>query len=923
MTVLARLRLLLIIPVAAGCAAVATPPPPVAPAADPAHLAPLVVATEHFTLPNGLTVLVHEDHRAPVVALSVVYHVGSKDEQPGQNGLAHLVEHLMFYGTEHAPQGWFQLAAERGFTDIVGLTHNDVSRFGETVPRAALEAALWLESDRMGWLASALTQEKLDAQRRVVENEIRQNYNQPYGTVMERMARNVYPVGHPYHWEVVGDTLQLRTLTLEDVRSWLRTWYGPNNAVLVLAGAVDLATARELVTRYFGEIPPGPPIQRQHRWPAPMEGEHRDRMDSRVPNPRLYRVWNVPGLGTPEYDDVRLLADVLGHGPSSRLHSRLVRELGVATAAVAWINPRELGSSLTVEATLPAGGDSLLPRVDSLIQQEVARLLAEGPTREEIARAITGPRNWLLRATEAAGGYGGRADQIGWSYVFGGRPDYFTVQQRRWARATPGQLMRAGREWLGRGSYVLEVRPAPELAATDARADRTRIPPVSGTAGLGFPRLQRDSLPGGLRLVLAPRPGATMAAATLIIGGGLTAEDSSTSGTGAFLLELLTSASAGRGVTETADLAGNLGATLSGRVRSDGYLLGVTAPRVHFARALELLADGLLRPDLSAGLVEQKRVVMGSNLQQELATPRLRARRALTSLLYPAGHPYAQSWSGTGRAEVIQAITPEALRRFHDRWFRPNNATLVVAGDLTMDELRGLAEHTFSAWAAAPVPPLAVPPVPDPPANAGRIFLVDNPGAVQTEIAFGFLVPPTADTSEVALEMLARLFAIGANSRLSLNLREEKNWSYGTGVFRPDALGTRPFIAYAAVQADRTAEAMQEIVRELRGLTGERPITEAELAAVRNHFTLGGPGRLQTTEAVGDAAARAVLFGLPQSHFDAYVAAVSSKSPNDLTNAAMRATAAAPVWVVLGDRARIEAPLRALGGAQVEVLPAP
>ena len=923
MTGRAGLRLLLVIPAAAGCAAAAAPPPPPALEADPAQLEPLALPTERFTLPNGLTVLVHEDHRAPVVAVDIVYHVGSKDEQPGQNGLAHLVEHLMFYGTEHAPQGWFQLAAERGFTDIVGLTHNDVSRFGETVPRPALEAALWLESDRMGYLASALTQEKLDAQRQVVENEIRQNYDQPYGTVFDRIARNAYPPGHPYRWEVAGDTSQLRTLTLDDVRSWLRTFYGPNNAVLILAGAVDVATARELVTRYFAEIPPGPPVQRQHRWAAPMEGEHRDRLDARVPNPRLYRVWNIPGLGTPEYDDLRVLADVLGSGPGSRLYTRLVRELGLANNVVVWNNPKELGSSLVAEATLAAGADTLLARVDSVIQAELARLLDEGPTPAEIARALTGPRNWMLRVTEAVGGYGGRADQIGWSYVFAGRPDYFTVQQRRWARATPEQLARTGREWLRRGSYVLEVRPAPELAAAATGADRSSIPPVTGSAGLGFPQLQRATLPNGLNVVLAPRAGATMASATLVIGGGLAAESAGTSGTGAFLLELVKSASARRGAGETADLAGQLGATFSARVRSDGYLLGVVAPRVNFTRSLELLADGLLHPELGAELVEQKRVVLRANLEQELATPRLRARRALTSLLYPADHPYGLAWSGTGRPEVIEAMTPEALRAFHARWFRPNNATLVVAGDLTLAELLPLAEGIFRAWEQAPVPSFAVPPVPTPPAGAGRIFLIDNPGAAQTEIAFGFLVPPTADTSEIALEMLARLFALGASSRLNRNLREEKNWSYGAGVFRPDALGTRPFIAYAAVQVDRTAEAMQEIVREIQGLAGERPITGEELAAVRNHLTLGGPGRLQTAEAVGDAAARAPLFGLEQSYFDSYAAAVASRQGADLARSFAEGFGVAPVWVVVGDLAAIEGRLRGLGIGQVEVVPQP
>jgi zinc protease len=821
----------------------------------------------------------------------------------------------MFYGTERAPESWFRLAAERGFTDLVGMTHNDVSRFGQTVPRGALEAALWLESDRMGHLAAALTQQKLDAQRAVVEQEILQGHNQPYGDILERIMAATYPAGHPYHREAVGTSAELRTVTLEEVRAWLRQYYTPNNAVLILAGDVDLATARAVVPRYFAAIPPGPPLERPLRRPAPMAADRHDRVEARVPHPRLYRVWNIAGLGTAEYDDLRLLADILGSGPGSRLNARLVQGTGLATEAAAWIHPKELGSSLIVQVSLAPGGDSLLPRADSVVRAEVARLLADGPTPSEITRAAAGPRNWFLGITEQVGGYGGRADQIGWSYLFGGRPDYFAVQMRRWLRATPDELVRTGRAWLAHGSYRLDVLLAPALSAGPT-ADRARIPAMGAAAAPAFPALQHATLSNGLQVVLAPRRGATMVSATVVVQGGLAAEGAHNAGTGLFLFGMMIRASAGRGAVETADLASRLGASFTVQTRADGYLAGVSAPRANFAASLGLLADGVVRPALTPPEVEERRRQMLSELSAETSSPRTRARRVVTSRLYHSDHPYAQPWSGTGSRAPVAAVTADSLARFHLRWVRPGNATLVVSGDLSMDQLVAAAGAAFGSWEAGPTPQIALP-EPTPP-MAPRIYLVDDPGAAQSEIALGFLVPPTADSSEVSLEVLGRLFAVGSNSRLGRNLREEKNWSYGTGLFRPDARGARPFVVFAAVQADRTADAMLEIIREMDFAV--RPVREDELAEVRSYLVLGAPGRMQTTRSVAEAAVRATLFRLPGAYFSGYPDAVARIRREALPAAAARVFSGPPVWVVVGDRARIEGPLRQAGIGEVQII---
>ncbi|MBA3670589.1 MAG: insulinase family protein, partial [Gemmatimonadaceae bacterium] len=428
----------------------------------------IAIRADSFMLRNGLTVLVHEDHKAPVVSVDLLYHVGSKDERPGKTGLAHLVEHLMFYGTTNAPGDWFQLASRYGFTDLIGLTHNDVSRFGETIPVASLDTTLWLEADRMASLAPALTQAKLDAQRRVVENEVAQGLNEPYGDVLDRIARNSYPPDHPYHHEVLGSMEELRGASVDDVRAWLRAYYVPNNAILILAGDVDVTSARRLAERYFGHIPAGALVERLRRRPEPQLGERREQVHASVPQARLYRVWNVAGLGTREFDDLRLVADILGSGSNSRLYRRLVTS-GAAADVTTWIQGRELGSSFIIQVTAPPGADSTVATLEAVVGEELERLLLNGPTDSELTAARRGPRNWFVRATERVGGYGGQSDQIGWSTAFGGRPDYHAVQMQHWAEATPDTVRAAGRRWLSHGAYTLEVYP---LATSTTVASR-------------------------------------------------------------------------------------------------------------------------------------------------------------------------------------------------------------------------------------------------------------------------------------------------------------------------------------------------------------------------------------------------------------------------------------------------------------------
>jgi len=422
---------------------------------------------QRHVLPNGLTLLIHEDHKAPIAAVNVWYHVGSKNERPGRSGFAHLFEHLMFYGSEHSPKSFFDVIEPAGATDLNGTTNEDRTNYFENVPINALDLALFLESDRMGHLLGAITQEKLDQQRGVVQNEKRQGENDPYGLVWDYLTPRLYPPNHPYSWTVIGSMADLDAAKLDDVKDWFRANYGAANAVLAVAGDVNPDSVLAKVQRYFGDIPSGPPVTHQETWIAKRTGHQRGVMEDRVPQARIYRVWNVPEWGSADGDYLALAGQVLSAGKSSRLFKRLVYDEQIATDVSAYADLREIAGLFVVQASVRPGVDPA--KVERALNQELARLLASGPTPAELARARARIRAGFIRGVERIGGGGGKSDVLAHGQVFTGRPDAYKERMRRFASATPAQVRAAAARWLSAGDYTLEVRPFPDYRAAAAR----------------------------------------------------------------------------------------------------------------------------------------------------------------------------------------------------------------------------------------------------------------------------------------------------------------------------------------------------------------------------------------------------------------------------------------------------------------------
>ena len=874
---------------------------------------------QRFVLPNGLTLLVHEDHKAPIVAVNVWYHVGSKNERPGRTGFAHLFEHLMFNGSEHFDHE-FQGPLERvGATDLNGTTNEDRTNYFENVPAPSLDLALWLESDRMGHLVGAISQAKVDEQRGVVQNEKREGENEPYGKVWDFLTPRLYPANHPYSWQTIGSMEDLDAAKLDDVKEWFKTYYGPSNAVVVIAGDIDAKTAHAKVERYFGDIPPGPPVARQGVWIAKRTGSQRGIMQDRVPQARIYKVWNVPQWGSADAELLDLVSDVLSRGKSSRFYKRLVFDEQIATDASAYVDPHEIGGVFVIQASARPGVE--IAKIEKALDEELARFLASGPTPAELERAKVQSRAGFIRGIERIGGFGGKSDVLAQGEVFAGRPDFYKVRLQRIASATPQQLRSAARRWLSDGVYTLEVQPFPELAAADSGADRSKLPEPGPPPRAKFPELERATLSNGLKIVLAQRRAIPQVRFDLLVDAGFAADQFALPGTASLTMTMLDEGTQKLGALQISDRLAELGANLGTGSRLDVSSVSLEALRERLDPALELYADVILHPAFRQADLERLRRQRLAQIRREKADPIGMVLRVMPGLLYGRGHAYGNSWTGSGTEESAAKITREDLVRFHRTWFKPNHATLVVVGATTMAEIRPKLERLFAGWAPGEVPQKNIAEVDQP--RSPAVYVLDRPGALQSVIIAGNIAPPRSAPNEPAIETMNGVLGSDFGSRLNMNLREDKHWAYGAYSQIPDARGQRLFFAYAPVQTDKTADAMLEIQKELQGIVSGKPITLDELSRAQASLTLTMPGGLETMGALAGAIGDIVTFGLDDRYYDTFADRVRAQSLDSLSAASNETIKPEHlVWVVVGDRSKIEPAIRRLNLGEMHLIDA-
>ncbi len=870
---------------------------------------------EKFVLDNGLTLIVHEDRKTPVVAVNVWYHVGSKNEKLGKTGFAHLFEHLMFNGTENFNDDYFKALEKVGATDVNGTTNPDRTNYFQNVPTPALDFVLWLESDRMGHLRGAIDQERLDEQRGVVQNEKRQGENQPYGVTRQLLTENTYPAGHPYSWSTIGSMEDLDAASLEDVQDWFKRFYGASNAVVAIAGDVDPETAKAKVERYFGHIPAGEPIAKHRKWVAKRRGIHRQTVQDRVPQARIYKVWNIPEIGTADLQTLDLATDVLGYGKNSRLYRRLVYQDQIATSASAYVGPGEIGSQLSLVVTAHPSAD--LAEVEKALDEELARFLAEGPTAAELARIKTQYRARFIRGIERIGGFGGKSDILASNEVYTSQPDFFKTTLKRVAAETPENMKAVATEWLSDGVYILEVHPFPKFTESKQEVDRSTLPAVSGFPELKLPAFQRAQLSNGLKVVLVERPQIPVVDFNLQVDAGFASDQFSAPGIAVMTADMMDEGTKSRNALEISEALENLGANLSAGATVDTSSVRLSALKENLDASLDIYADVILNPVFPEEDFQRLKRQRLARIQQEKSSPFMIALRLLPGLIYGQGHAYANPLTGSGNPESVQAMKRDDLVAAHQTWFQPGNATMIVVGDATLDEITPKLEARFRSWKKGnDIPKKNVAAVGHPETNT--LYLVDKPGAQQSVIVAGIAAPPSNNPHEIAIETMNNVLGGNFTSRLNLNLREDKHWSYGARSMLFDARGQRLFFAYSPVQTDKTKESVHEIDKELRDILLDRPPTADELARFKHLQTVQLPGRFETKSSMMRALGEIISFGLPENYYETYAARVDALKLTDIKGAAERVVKPKSMtWIVIGDLEKIESGIRELGFDQV------
>lgn len=865
---------------------------------------------EKFVLDNGLTLIVHEDHKAPIVAVNVWYHVGSKNEKPGKTGFAHLFEHLMFNGSENFDDDYFQALERVGATDLNGTTNNDRTNYFQNVPTSALDLALWMESDRMGHLLGAVTQEKLDEQRGVVQNEKRQFENQPYNLSYELIQTNTYPKGHPYSWTVIGSMEDLDAASLEDVHQWFKDYYGAANAVLVLAGDITPEVAKEKVEKYFGDIPAGPPINKHDVWVAKMEGTKRQIAQDRVPQARLYKTWNVPEWKNEELVHLDLVSDVLAGGKVSRFYKRLVYDDQIATNVTAYYSGAEIGSQFQIEATAKPGID--LAIVEKAIDEELAKFLAEGPTQKELERIKTQHVANFLRGIERIGGFGGKSDILAQSQVYGGAPDYYKKKLKIVTNLTAKDLQNSANKWLSDGVSILEVHPFPNYANNPVGADRSKLPETGTPPVAKFPELEETTLSNGLKVVLAQRKSIPVVNVRMLIDAGYAADQFGLPGSSRLALAMMDEGTKTRSALQISEELAMLGATITTGSNLDMSTISMSALKANLDKSLELYVDILLNPSFPENELDRLKKQTIAGIQREKSSPVQMALRVFPQYLYGKDHAYGLPYHGTGYEETVGKITQKDLFDFHQTWLRPNNASLVVVGDITMDEIKEKMDGLLADWESKEVPKKNISKVNL--KEKSTIYLMDKPDAQQSVIIAGHVAPPKSDKDNIALESMNTILGGSFTSRINMNLREDKHWSYGSQSIMREARGQRPFFVYALVQTDKTRESVEEVLKELNGILTDKPATEEELNKIKLNKTLKLPGTWETANAVAGSIAEMIRYGYPKDHFDTYPSKINSLSLDDINNAAKKVLHPDKVdWVVIGDKTEVEAGLNKLG----------
>ena len=907
----------------------ATQPPGAAPQEK---LAAPKLDFEKYKLANGLEVILVEDHRLPLVAVNLWYHVGPANERPGRTGFAHLFEHMMFQGSKNVPDdAHIKLLEGAGAADLNGTTDFDRTNYFETLPSNQLELALWLESDRMGFLLDTLDQAKLSNQRDVVRNERRQSVeNKPYGLAEEEMFHQLFPKGHPYYASVIGSHTDIEAVRLNDVRDFFKQYYVPNNASIAIVGDINKAETRALVEKYFGPIPAGAPIPKIDVQTPAITAEKRATVHDKIELPRVYMAWITPAIFKPGDADADLLANILGGGKSSRLYKSLVYDKKIAQDVTASQYSLVLGSVFSIEATAKPGVKP--EELEKAIDGELAALRKEGPTDEEVQRARNTIESQIIRGLETLGGFGGVADRLNQYNHYLGDPGYLPEDLARYAAANTASIQKVAQTSLADNARViLYAEPGDKVIedvarSTDEKPENTARtlpapvkdwrgqPPSAGPASkLTLPSPQRFQLANGLTVYLLEQHNLPIVSANVVVLSGSEQNPVTKPGLAAFTADMLDEGTEKRPALQIAKDVAQIGATLASGSSSDSSSIAMRTLKTNVDEAFDLLADVTLNPAFAANEIERIRNDRLTQLRQQRDNPNAIASRVFAQVLYGDKHPYGFIELGTN--ESLKTLSRDDLVSFWKTGYVPQNSALIVAGDLTSAELRALAEKYFGAWKGESNK--AVTPAVEQKAQQ-RVVLVDRGKSPQTALRIGEIGVPRANPDYVSIEVMNTALGGLFSSRINMNLREKNGYTYGAGSQFAFRRGPGPFVVGTGVRTDVTAPAVKEIFTELKRMRTE-PLTGEELSLSKDSFERSLPGLFETTPQSAATIGQLFVYNLALDYYSTLPAKIQSVTTADVQRVATQyLTPEKMVVVAVGDKANIEPGLKKLNLGPVE-----
>jgi len=889
-----------------------------------------------FKLKNGLTVIVHEDHKAPIVAVSVWYNVGSKDEPKGKTGFAHLFEHLMFNGTENLPGDFDSYLSKIGATDSNGSTWFDRTNYFETVPSGALERAMFMESDRMGHLLGAVTQGVLDNQRGVVQNEKRQNDSRPGGLIQYPVQEILFPEGHPYHHTTIGSMEDLDAASLADVKQWFRNRYGPNNAVLVVAGDVTPARARELAEKYFGDIPAGPVNHPALANVPTLPAAKNIVMHDHVATTIIQKYWAVPGLLSKQLAALDIGASVLGGLASSRFDETLVRNEKLAVSASASLSPFHRIGIFEVSASVRPGVDPT--KVSKRLDEMMADYIAKGPTKDEVERAVMSEVSGRIRGLEQVGGFSGKAVTLAEGQTYAHNSDFYKQTLASYAAITPTAVRAAMQQWIKRPPLVITLAPGEREAYAEAKAvippkpgtDKTTgavkgnrpIPAVGQLAALDFPDIVHTRLSNGLPVDYVQRKGVPVTQVALAFDAGSATDGPTTRGLASMTMDLLDEGTTSLSSQQVAEIEERLGADVGTGNGLDRSYVTLNALSPDLAPSLDLMSDVVKNAAFREGDIDRIRAQTLTSIAQTQKDPTRVARRLLPTVLYGVNHPYGGPPGGDPKA--IATFSRADLAGFAQRWLRPDNSKLFIVSDRPLSEIQPLLEARFGNW----VPPAVAKGVknfvaPTARPASPRILLVNRTGAPQSSIIGAQLLPLDPKGDIVPFDAANDALGGDFSARLNMDLREDKGWSYGVGGGESINLHAVPYTVSAPVQADRTGDSLAELNKLITDFLTSNGVTAEERERVVTKSINELPGEFETSGAVLSAMMNIDMLGKPDNYYETLAPKYRALTQASLDAAARGALDPKGfIWIVVGDAAKVRPQLEKLG-MPIEVVEAP